>query len=143
VSAARLTMSEKLFRPFEVNALIPKLSEIVDAMIDRHQRAQTLKSQIEEERRQVQLAGGSRIDQRAWKARLEHLEGLAVEVRESIRAIEDLGGVVKDLSIGLVDFPGFIPGRRDPVNLCWKYGEDAVGFWHGFDEGYAQRKPIA
>ena len=29
-----------------------------------------------------------------------------------------------------------------PVNLCWKHGEDAVRFWHGFDEGYAQRKPL-
>jgi hypothetical protein len=28
------------------------------------------------------------------------------------------------------------------VNLCWKYGEPSVRFWHGLDEGYAQRKPL-
>ncbi len=47
--------------------------------------------------------------------------------------------------MGLVDFPGRVPSERaddEPVNLCWKYGETAVRFWHGFDEGYANRKPL-
>ncbi len=45
--------------------------------------------------------------------------------------------------MGLVDFPGRVPRHGDtPVNLCWKHGEDAVRFWHGFDEGYANRKPL-
>jgi hypothetical protein len=50
---------------------------------------------------------------------------------------------VKDLELGLVDFPGLVAGQGDePVNLCWKHGETAVRFWHGFDEGYAHRKPL-
>ncbi len=51
-----------------------------------------------------------------------------------------MGGVVKDLETGLVDFPGPRPGRPDGpvVNLCWKLGEDAVRFWHGMDEGFAR-----
>ena len=52
-----------------------------------------------------------------------------------------MGGVVKDLETGLVDFPG--RGPAGPVvNLCWKLGEAAVRFWHGMDEGFAQRKPL-
>jgi hypothetical protein len=39
-----------------------------------------------------------------------------------------------------VDFPHLRAGRL--VNLCWKYGETRVGFWHGFDEGYTARKPL-
>jgi hypothetical protein len=44
--------------------------------------------------------------------------------------------------MGLVDFPGRVPGADGTVNLCWKYGETAVGFWHGLAEGYAQRRPL-
>lgn len=55
-----------------------------------------------------------------------------------------MGGVTKDIEMGLVDFPGLVPqvAGSQPVNLCWQHGEDAVRFWHGFDEGYGQRKPL-
>jgi hypothetical protein len=39
-----------------------------------------------------------------------------------------------------VDFPGLRGGHT--VNLCWKYGERSIRFWHGLDEGYAGRKPL-
>jgi hypothetical protein len=42
--------------------------------------------------------------------------------------------------MGLVDFPGQV--GDETVNLCWKFGETAVRFWHGLHEGYAQRKPL-
>jgi hypothetical protein len=61
-----------------------------------------------------------------------------------VESIGELGGVVKDLEMGLVDFPGRVPEAmgETTVNLCWKHGETAVRFWHGFDEGYASRKPL-
>ena len=54
--------------------------------------------------------------------------------------IAGMGGVTKDLGLGLVDFPHVRDGRV--VNLCWKFGERAVGYWHGLDEGYANRRPL-
>ena len=66
-------------------------------------------------------------------------------MRQVIQEIQALGGVIKDLETGLVDFPGRGPGehRGRVVNLCWRHGEAAVEFWHGMDEGFAQRKPLA
>jgi hypothetical protein len=55
--------------------------------------------------------------------------------------IEALGVLLKDLELGLVDFPAERDGRR--VLLCWQYGEPEVAFWHGTEEGFAARKPIA
>ena len=54
--------------------------------------------------------------------------------------LAELGVAVKDLDIGLLDFPA----RRDgeDVELCWHVGEEAVEFWHRIGEGYAGRKPI-
>ena len=137
-------MTGRLFTPAEVNALIPRLVEIREAATDRHRQANELAAWLREEQQRIRTSGGALIDQRDWKARAERLDGLTIEVRDGIAAIEGLGGTVKDLAIGLVDCPGVGPASsgRPPVNLCWKLGETAVGFWHGLDEGFAQRKPL-
>jgi hypothetical protein len=54
--------------------------------------------------------------------------------------INAAGAQIKSLEEGLLDFPS----RRDDedVLLCWKLGEDEIGYWHGVDEGFAGRKPL-
>ncbi|HXF84296.1 MAG TPA: DUF2203 domain-containing protein [Anaerolineales bacterium] len=52
-----------------------------------------------------------------------------------------MGVEIKDLTIGLVDFPALRYGRV--VYLCWKYGEESIQFWHEVDAGFAGRQPIA
>lgn len=47
---------------------------------------------------------------------------------------------VKDLSIGLIDFPALKDGRI--IYLCWKYNEESVQFWHEVEAGFAGRQPI-
>jgi hypothetical protein len=47
---------------------------------------------------------------------------------------------VKDLAIGLLDFPCQVDGRT--VLLCWKLGEKQITHWHGLEEGFAGRKPV-
>ena len=135
-------MSEpKLFTPDEVNRLIPRLTELMETAIERHGQALALQERLRDDRARVSAAGGERRDAMDWKARAERLDGLGIEVRQLLQAVQALGGVVKDLETGLVDFPG--RGPAGPiVNLCWKLGEDAVRFWHGMDEGFAQRKPL-
>jgi len=133
-------MSERVFTRVEVNGLIPRLSELMDKAMDGHRRATSLQRHLREEQERIQISGGGLIDQRDWKARTERLDGLTIEIRGLLQEILDLGGVTKDLELGLVDFPGVV--RGETVNLCWKAGEAEVAFWHGFDEGYAQRKPL-
>ncbi len=105
-----------------------------------HRQATGLQRHLHEEQARIRASGGGLIDQRDWKAKAERLDGLAIEVRQALQEIAALGGVTKDLELGLVDFPGLVAGET--VNLCWKFGETEVGFWHGLDEGYAQRKPL-
>ena len=136
-------MTPRLFTTGEVDALIPKLVELMGTALERHGLAQTLAEAIRAAKERIRISGGAAVDQRDWRARAERLDGLTIEVRAALEEIATLGGSVKDLELGLVDFPGLVPGAGDePVNLCWKLGETAVRFWHGFDEGYAQRKPL-
>ncbi len=136
-------MSGRHFTPAEVDALIPRLGALMGTAMERHRHATALAGLLREERERIGRSGGGVVNQREWKARAERLDGLTIEVREAVKSIEALGGSVKDLDLGLVDFPGVVPGAGDEaVNLCWKHGETAVRFWHGMHEGYAQRKPL-
>lgn len=132
----------RLFTPAEVNALLPELAAVVGDLVERYRQVRALARALDEEKHRIQLAGGTMVDQRDWKARAERLDGLGIEVRQGVERIQELGGVVKDLEGGLVDFPGRVPGVGKSVNLCWRHGEASVRFWHGFDEGYAHRKPL-
>jgi hypothetical protein len=65
----------------------------------------------------------------------------AMEKLESeVRKLEELGCLLRDMSMGLVDFPAVRLGER--VWLCWKLGEEHVKFWHTRHEGYAGRKTV-
>jgi len=137
-------VTERVFTAAEINAMIPRLSELMGQAIELHRRASALQEAQIEERDRIRASGGAMVDQHDWKARAERLDGFAIEVKQVLQQVLDMGGVTKDLEIGLVDFPGLVPevAGTQPVNLCWKHGEDAVRFWHGFDEGYGQRKPL-
>jgi hypothetical protein len=137
-------MSQRLFTAAEINALIPRLSDLMGEAMELHRRAGALQQALHEERDRIRASGGTMVDRHDWKARAERLDGYAIEVRQVLQQVLEMGGTTKDLEMGLIDFPGLVPqvAGSQPVNLCWKYGEDAVRFWHGFDEGYAQRKPL-
>jgi hypothetical protein len=48
--------------------------------------------------------------------------------------------LIKDINIGLLDFPALKDGRE--VYLCWQYGEGEIAFWHEVEAGFAGRQPI-
>jgi hypothetical protein len=133
-------MTQRYFSPGEVEALIPRLSELMAGLMSAHVEVSALRERLDSERQRIATAGGSIVDRRAWRMDTERLEGATRELQRGLAEIARLGGVPKDLTLGLVDFPH--RRRGAPVNLCWKYGEQAIRFWHGLDEGYAARKPL-
>lgn len=57
-----------------------------------------------------------------------------------LHQLQDWNIEVKDLSIGLIDFPALKDGRV--IYLCWKYNEGSIQFWHEVEAGFAGRQPI-
>lgn len=53
----------------------------------------------------------------------------------------NLGCIVKDLNLGLVDFYSKHDGKD--IFLCWRLGEEKINFWHEVDAGYSERKPVS
>ena len=132
-------MSEH-FEPADVDRLIPRLSRLMECARKAHVAGTAIAERLEEERQRIRLAGGGMIDRGAWQADAKRLEELTEAVRQALAEIAEMGGVTKDVTLGLVDFLHLRNGRE--VNLCWKFGEDAVRHWHGLDEGYASRRPL-
>ena len=61
-------------------------------------------------------------------------------VENGIKGLQQIGCELKDMSIGLVDFPMLRDGHE--ALLCWKYDEPEVAFWHDLQSGYSGRKRL-
>jgi hypothetical protein len=133
-------VAERYFSVADVEALIPELTRVMKQVMSANVEANEARERLQAEQRRIDLSGGGVLDRRAWRADKERIERLTAEMQRGLGAIAELGGVPKDLSLGLVDFLHLRNGRE--VNLCWKYGEREIRHWHGLDEGYAGRKPL-
>jgi hypothetical protein len=131
---------KRYFTVRAVEALIPTLEGLMSRVMAAHGEAAKLRTALETAQREVVLAGGMRLRPEWWRARRAGIEKANAEVRAGLGELLATGGVPKDLELGLVDFLGLVGGRE--VNLCWRYGEKRVRFWHGLDEGFGGRKAI-
>jgi hypothetical protein len=103
------------FTPKQANELLPEVKETVSRIIAIKKDADVVKDDDE---------------------MTDTMERLGKEIQK----LEELGCVLKDMGIGLIDLPAVRLGTR--VWLCWKLGEENVSFWHGLHEGYSERKAV-
>jgi hypothetical protein len=132
--------AKRYFTVDEAERLIPRLEAIMGRVTECHAEAGRLRAALQEAQRRVMLSGGARLDQEFWRSRRARLGRATTELQEKVGEILRLGVVPKDLGVGLVDFPALMDERE--VNLCWRAGEARIRFWHGLDEGFANRKPL-
>jgi hypothetical protein len=124
---------DKIFTPREVDVLIPKLESIFQHMDVCQKRTHELAATRPAASAQptaVEIADSARIR--------SQMEFLLQAVQEDIEIVNQMGGVVKDVSAGLVDFPGMVQG--EDVWLCWKRGEAKINFWHTLHTGFSERQ---
>lgn len=133
-------VAERYFERDEVEKLIPALTRAMDSVRASHMEAESERERQRKDEERITMSGGGMIDRAAWKAGTERLQSLTAVIQQALQKIADMGGVPKDFELGLVDFLHLRDGRE--VNLCWKYGEREIRFWHGLDEGYSARKPL-
>ena len=131
---------KRYFTVRAVEALIPRLETIMTRVMDAQAEATRLRTALEAAQREVVLSGGMRLRQEWWRARRGGMDKANRQLRAGLSDLLATGGVPKDLELGLVDFLGLVQGRE--VNLCWRYGEKQIRFWHGLDEGFGGRKAI-
>jgi hypothetical protein len=122
----------------EANALIPVLSPVLDRLHDTYIRMQEAAEVVRAFEWQA-LQDGHATETRIFDPDVD-LEAIQEEMASGMAFIRELGVVLKDIELGLVDFPARLHGRD--VYLCWHLGEERVGYWHDVDGGYRQRQPL-
>jgi hypothetical protein len=133
-------MAERHFTPEEANALLEEVRPIAEELV-AHRRAMAVTA-TRQARLVHRIAGnGGDFDPQEPRTLAEDFQREGEAVARCVAQLEALGVLVKDLDRGLVDFPA-LRGDEE-VLLCWQVGEDEIAFWHGVDEGFAGRKPLA
>lgn len=128
------------FRLEEAESLLAELEVLLREAVDAKRRFERADSDLHEASSRIAMLGGAQVNRRQLLAQQGRRDALASRLRELVEAIERYGCLVKDLDVGLIDFPTWYQGRE--VLMCWRLGEPGIEFWHEVDEGYRGRKPI-
>jgi hypothetical protein len=133
-------MPPRYFTPEEASELLPQVRVAAETLVE-HRRA-LVEATTKRAELATRIAGnGGDFDPQEPRELEEELEREAEAVARAVSSLEELGVQVKDLDHGLVDFPA-LRANGEEVLLCWRVGEDEIGYWHGLEEGFAGRKPL-
>ena len=133
-------MSDRTFTLDEAQSLLPVLESLLKRGIEGKKLIEAVDAEFQETAHQVFLNGGMLLDIVHLARRKAERERAIQRVKDALAEIDAAGVQVKDLDIGLLDFPCEVEGEI--VLLCWKVGEPKIAHWHGTSEGFAGRKPI-
>ena len=133
-------MPEEIFDLTQAQKLLPRLESLLRNAVESKRRIAEIEQLYANLVKDIFLSGGRAVDVPTFAQHKQEKEDGERILQQSVGEIEQLGCVIKDLGIGLVDFPCRVGDRE--AYLCWRLGEPSIGFWHTPDEGFAGRKPI-
>jgi len=124
----------------EARALLPSASRLIREAVSAKSRYQQAETYMRELAQRILMLGGMFVDTTAAEAWKTQRDSSGQTLKQTLEKIEEMGVLVKDLDIGLVDFPTIYRGEE--VYLCWRMDEADIEHWHGIHEGFAGRKEI-
>jgi len=133
-------MSDRTFTLEEAQTLLPVLESLLRTAIEGKKLVETVDAEFQDVAHRVFLAGGMHLNIVELARRKAEREKATQRLKDAMGEIDAMGVQVKDLDIGLLDFPCEVEGRI--VLLCWQLGEKGIAHWHTPSEGFAGRKPI-
>ena len=133
-------MPDRTFTLDEAQSLLPVLESLLRSAIDAKKFIEEADAQMQALHHRIFLNGGMFLDIVSLARRNAERAKAEQRAKDAVAEIDSIGVQVKDLDIGLLDFPCLVEGQI--VLLCWKLGEKAITHWHGTEEGFAGRKPI-
>lgn len=131
---------QKTFTLEEAQTLLPVLQSLLKRSMDNKKVIEEVEKQLQDLKHRILLSGGLMVDVPAVAHQRAVRDKAFQEIKDTLAEIDSIGVQLKDLDIGLLDFPCLVEGEI--VLLCWRYGEEKIEFWHGVEEGFRGRKPI-
>jgi len=132
-------VEERHFSIEEANEALDEVRPLTEELVG-HRRA-LVRLQQRQAAVTTRIAGnGGNVEPHELEDVQERLDEEVAGIARCVARIHEVGALVKDLDVGLVDFPATRDGEE--ILLCWRLGEAEVGFWHGLDEGFSGRRPL-
>ena len=126
----RRSRPKRRFTLAQANSALPLVRRIVGDIVKTHGLVLRLHAEMEQ-------AAGAR-EQAATQSKLDES---VTRLEDFVDELTDVGCELKDYQVGLIDFVGRHQSRD--VYLCWKLGEEKIGYWHEMNAGYAGRQPVS
>lgn len=132
-------MADRYFTLEEANEALGAVRPLTEELVE-HRRS-LLELQERQAALNERIAGnGGNVGPSELREVQEQLDEEVAGIAACVSRIHELGALVKDLDQGLVDFPAQRAGEE--VLLCWRLGEEEIGFWHGLEDGFSGRRPL-
>ena len=132
-------MPPRYFTAEQANETLQEVRPLTEELVE-HRRALLELQELQSSLNQRIAGNGGNVEPQELQDMQERLDEEVAGIARCVARIHEVGGLVKDLDAGLVDFPARRKGVE--VLLCWRLGEDEVGYWHGLEEGFSGRKPL-
>jgi hypothetical protein len=133
-------MPARTFTLQDAQSLLPTLESLLRNAIASKQLIESVDAEFQQLAHRVFLNGGTLLNAVELARRKAERERAVQRAKDAVAEINATGVQVKDLEMGLLDFPCRVDGEI--VLLCWKLGEEKIAHWHSAEEGFAGRKPI-
>ena len=133
-------MADRTFTLEEAQSLLPVIESLLRTAIAGKKVMEEFEAEQQALAHRVFLNGGMFLDVVPLARRKAERVKAEQRAKDALAEIDSIGVQVKDIDIGLLDFPCVIEGQI--ILLCWKLGEKSITHWHGTQEGFAGRKPI-
>jgi hypothetical protein len=133
-------MSDRTFTLDEAHSLLPVLESLLRTAIGGKKVMEEVEAEMQALNHRIFLNGGTHVDVVVVARRKAERHKAEQRAKDALAEIDSIGVQVKDLEIGLLDFPCEVEGSV--VLLCWRMGEHSITHWHSTEEGFAGRKPI-
>jgi len=128
------------FTLLEAESLLPEVERLLRALIQHKNDYSQTDTRLTALLQRIAYAGGT-VPPREEIAELRnHKDAFARALKSTVEQLQETGCQLKDIDTGLVDFPTLYRDRE--VFLCWKLGEQGIGFWHHVEDGFRGRRPI-
>ena len=118
----------------EANAMLPSVIKKFKNLVNMKNEVIRIQSELESNPKYMSSF-------KDYVLKKQELNSTISNLYKAIEDIESIGVVIKSVDDGLLDFPSLM--FNEEIWLCWKDGETEIKFWHGKDEGFNGRKPIA
>ena len=126
--------TKKYFSLEEANSLLPRISKILIQIMKINNDINVLNSvTIDYEDEIKAIKNDIRMN--------KNFHRLYYNLYKKIELLIDMGCIVKDADLGVVDFYSMYEGEE--IFLCYKLGEKEIRYWHYPEEGYAGRRSVS